>query len=83
MQFAPKHTRAAVRRAASRCRSAALRFCTETKAVSTVEYALIVVAVVAILGTAAAAMSGAFTEMFNDFGDQLNAAVANTQNNAG
>ena len=58
------------------------RFWRESSAVSTVEYALIVVAVIAIIGVAAGALSGAFNELFQDLTDQINTAVAETTNAA-
>lgn len=58
------------------------RFRRNQRGVSTVEYALIVVAVIAIIGVAAAALSGAFNELFNDLSAQLGNAVAETENAA-
>lgn len=54
----------------------------ETRAVSTVEYALIVVAVIAIIGVAAGIMNNAFKELFNDLKDEMNTAVQETSNAA-
>ena len=46
-------------------------FLKDNRAVSTVEYALIVVAIVAIVGAAGATLSGAFGDLFKDLGDDL------------
>lgn len=54
-----------------------LRFMDEKFGVSTVEYALIVVAVVGIVGGSAALMSDAFTDLFTDLQAELSSAVAN------
>ena len=56
---------------------AAAGFAKDSRAVSTVEYALIVIAVIAIVGAAAATLSGAFGGLFNDLGNTLTNTVAN------
>ena len=60
----------------------ASRFAKDLRAVSTVEYALIVIAVIAIVGAAAALLGGQFTDLFNTLGNELNKGVANVQNAA-
>ncbi|MCY4012155.1 MAG: hypothetical protein OXG82_05500 [Gammaproteobacteria bacterium] len=77
MRFDAKTLGPMVACAALRVRMAVLRYLRETKAVSTVEYALIVVAVVAIIGAAAATLSGAFEELFNDFGNEIENTLTN------
>lgn len=66
---------------AGKAKAAAARFLRDNEGVSTVEYALIVVAVIAILGVAAGTIGGAFDTLFNNFENQMNAAIANVQNN--
>ena len=53
----------------------AMRFVAETKGVSTVEYALLVVGIIGIVGVGVAALSGAFTSMFESLSTRLTAAV--------
>ena len=62
------------------CRVAAKvrAFLGDTRGVSTVEYALIVVAVVAIIGVAAAVLNTAFDELFGDLSNLLNTSVQTT-----
>ena len=55
-------------------------FLGDTRGVSTVEYALIVVAVVAIIGVAAAVLNTAFDNLFGDLSTLLNGAVDDTTN---
>ena len=54
----------------------------ETRAVSTVEYALIVVAVIAIIGVAAGVMNEAFDDLFKDLKTEMSNAVSETSNAA-
>lgn len=77
MHFVPGSLLTAAERAALKIRLAIVRFCFETKAVSTVEYALIVVAVVGIIGAAAAMMGGAFNELFDGFENQIQSVQNN------
>ena len=58
------------------------RFFKESRAVSTVEYALIVVAVIAIVGGAAALLGGAFKDLFEDLEDKMEGSVAATAKEA-
>ena len=51
-----------------------LRFIDDKWGVSTVEYALIVVAVIGVVGVGAAALSGAFTTLFADLTTEIAAA---------
>lgn len=59
------------------------RFFKESRAVSTVEYALIVVAVIAIVGGAAALLGGAFKELFGDLKTEMDGSVADVSGKAG
>ena len=56
-----------------------VRFVKESRAVSTVEYALIVVAIIAIVGAGAALLGGAFGDLFEDLDEDMNAAAAATE----
>ena len=58
------------------------RFSRDQRGVSTVEYALIVVAIIAILGVAAATLGDAFEGLMGDLTDQMNNASANVAANA-
>ena len=58
------------------------RFFKESRAVSTVEYALIVVAVIAIVGGAAAILGGAFKGLFTELKTEMGGAVAATEKEA-
>lgn len=58
-----------------RLQALAARFLLDVKGVSTVEYALLVVGIIAIVGAGIAALSGAFTGMFEALSDRLTAAV--------
>lgn len=51
-----------------------LRFIDDKCGVSTVEYALIVVAVIGVVGVGAAALSTAFDDLFDDLSTQINDA---------
>ena len=59
------------------------RFFKESRAVSTVEYALIVVAVIAIVGGAAALLGGAFKDLFGDLTTEMGGSVAEVEGKAG
>ena len=59
----------------SRLRELALRFLADLRGVSTVEYALIVVAIIGIVGAAAALLGGAFTAMFEELSGRMTGAV--------
>ena len=67
--------RCAIGRAAGRVRG----FIAESRAVSTVEYALIVVAVIAIVGIGAAMLSGAFKGLFKDLTTEMGKSVDEVQ----
>ena len=60
-----------LRRLASAVRS----FIADTRGVSTVEYALIIVAVVAIIGVAAATLNDTFVTLFGNLQAELEGAV--------
>ena len=64
----------AVRDATRRLFARTKAFLAVKRAVSTVEYALIVVAVVAVVGTGAAILGGAFKGLFEEMEDQMEAA---------
>ena len=49
----------------------ATRFLADLRGVSTVEYALIVVAIIGIIGAGAAVLGGAFGDLFEDLSDQM------------
>lgn len=51
------------------------RFMCDMKGVSTVEYALLVVGIIGIVGVGVAALTGAFTGMFQTLSTKLTAAV--------
>ena len=53
----------------------AARFLTDLRGVSTVEYALIVVGIIGIVGAAAALLGGAFDQMFTTLSSRMTAAV--------
>lgn len=57
-------------------RDAVARFRDDIRGVSTVEYALIVVAVIAIVGVAAGLLGNAFTDTFADLSDRMTGAAA-------
>lgn len=47
------------------------RFLADLRGVSTVEYALIVVAIIGIIGAGAAVLGGAFGDLFDDLSEQM------------
>ncbi|MDE0350444.1 MAG: Flp family type IVb pilin [Gammaproteobacteria bacterium] len=51
------------------------RFVADRRGVSSVEYALIVVAVIAIVGAMTAALTDSFDNMFNNMQNQLDNAI--------
>lgn len=51
------------------------RFVRDLKGVSTVEYALLVVGIIGIVGVGVAALTGAFTGMFEALSTQLTGAI--------
>ena len=53
------------------------RFTKDPRAVSTVEYALIVIAVIGIVGAAALMLGDTFTGMFQTLGNELNTTINN------
>ena len=66
---------AIVRKQWSRLKLRAARFLSDRKGVSTVEYALLVVGIIGIVGVGVAALSGAFEGMFATLSTRLTAAV--------
>ena len=52
-------------------------FLNDVRGVSTVEYALMVVAVIAAVGGVAALLGGAFEDMFDDLSKEIGTAVDN------
>ena len=56
-------------------REQVMRFRDDIRGVSTVEYALIVVAVIAIVGVAAGLLGGAFESTFQDLSDRMTGAA--------
>ena len=62
-------------------RAVGARFLRDERAVSTVEYALIVVAIIAILGVAAGTMGDAFTGLFDSLANEMQQGLTNVQNN--
>lgn len=61
----------AIARTVTSARSRVGAFLKDSRGVSTVEYALIVVAVVAIVGAAAVMLGGQFDELFETLGKEL------------
>ncbi len=55
--------------------AAVARFLADLRGVSSVEYALIVVAIIAIVGIGAATLGDAFEGMFDDLSDRMTAAA--------
>ena len=56
-----------------------LRFIEDKTGVSAVEYSLIIVAVIAIIGVGAGILGGAFTDLFQGLSTEMNTAVASTK----
>ena len=54
-----------------------------TSGVSTVEYALIVVAVIAIVGVGVISLGNSFNELFGDLSNEMKAAASVTMSKAG
>ena len=54
----------------------ALRFGKDERGASMVEYALMVVAIIVIVGAGVGTLSGAFTDMFTSLSGELSGAVA-------
>ncbi len=54
-----------------------MRFVADLRGVSTVEYALIVVAIIGIVGAGAIVLGGAFGELFDDLEAEMTAGVGN------
>ena len=54
----------------------------ETSGVSTVEYALIVVAVIAIVGVGVATLGNAFDDLFTELSDEMGKAASVTMSQA-
>ena len=63
-------------------REQVVRFRDDIRGVSTVEYALIVVAVIAIVGVAAGLLGDAFTSTFQDLSERMTDAAADVSNAA-
>ena len=72
----------AVVHAVVRTQNRVARFAKDTRAVSTVEYALIVIAVIAIVGVAAGILGGQFQALFNTLGNELTNGITNVKANA-
>ena len=64
-----------IKKQLSRLNALAVKFAVDLRGVSTVEYALIVVGIIGIVGAAVTVLSGAFTTMFEDLSDRMTAAV--------
>ena len=56
---------------ACRLQARAIRFLLDVRGVSTMEYALIVVAIIAIVGVAAGLLGDAFTDTFQDLSTRM------------
>lgn len=52
-----------------------MRFLADLRGVSTVEYALIVVGIIGIVGAASLLLGGAFTEMFEQLSEKMTAGI--------
>ena len=57
-----------------------LRFIEDKTGVSAVEYSLIIVAVIAIIGAGAAILGGAFKDLFQDLSKDMGTAASATKN---
>ena len=64
-----------IKKQLSRLNALAVKFAVDLRGVSTVEYALIVVGIIGIVGAAVIVLSGAFTQMFEDLSGKMTAAV--------
>ena len=64
-----------IKKQLSRLNALAVKFAVDLRGVSTVEYALIVVGIIGIVGAAVGLLSGAFTQMFEDLSGRMTAAV--------
>ena len=64
-----------LQRLADVAHSRMVAFLIDPRAVSTVEYALIVVAVVGIVGVGAVILGGTFNDMFNTLGSRIQSAM--------
>ena len=64
-----------IKKQLSRLNALAVKFAVDLRGVSTVEYALIVVGIIGIVGAAVIVLSGAFTQMFEDLSGRMTAAV--------
>lgn len=64
-----------IRKQFSRLSVLAAKFATDLRGVSTVEYALIVVGIIGIVGAGVALLGGAFTSMFTELSARMTAAV--------
>ena len=60
---------------ARRLQAQAMRFLLDVRGVSTVEYALIVVAIIAVVAVAAGLLGDAFTATFADLSDRMTDAA--------
>ena len=60
---------------ACRSRMQAIRFVKDARGVSTVEYALIVVAIIAVVAVAAGLLGDAFTSTFEDLSERMTDAA--------
>lgn len=66
----------ALTRLRDRCMLRLLRFPGDRRGVSTVEYALIIVAVIGVIVAVSAVLGTAFNDLFNDLSDELGNAVS-------
>ena len=71
-----------VREAVSALSRKALGFGKDERGASMVEYALMVVAIIVVVGAGVGVLSGAFTDMFTDLSGELGDAVADASSAA-
>ena len=64
-----------IKKQLSRLNALAVKFAVDLRGVSTVEYALIVVGIIGIVGAAVVILSGAFTDMFTELSGRMTSAV--------
>lgn len=64
-----------IRKQFCRMSARAAKFAADLRGVSTVEYALIVVGIIGIVGAGVVLLGGAFTQMFTELSGRMTAAV--------
>lgn len=64
-----------IRKQFSRLSALAVKFAADLRGVSTVEYALIVVGIIGIVGAGVILLGGAFDAMFDELSQRMTAAV--------